>query len=171
MISGDGEGMEDMEDEGFRPYGSSEDMNRSNRPAVIVLAFLLLFAFLAVVGVWNSMHVHAPATTTVFWNGQYDAQTNDYLYNLRHWVDPNFIFNPHRTTFFDGNSDGLMAEADSVCRQFANGVSYHQVETQVGDQLILPASPALFFIGKTVDTYCPKFGPMAHSNEVTATGG
>jgi hypothetical protein len=172
MVDEEDEGMEDLEDEGFRHYGSSGDMDHSHRPAVIVLVFLLLFVFLGVVVIWNGMHSHAPASDApVYWNGIYDAQTNTYLYKLRNWVDPDFIFNPHRTTFFDVASEDLMTQADGVCLKFGQGVSYSKIELSVSDALNLPPSPANFFIATTVATYCPKFGPLTHSTNVTATLG
>jgi hypothetical protein len=165
------------EDGGFRRYGSSGDMDRKKRPversAVVVLVFLLLLAFLAIVGIWNSMHVHAPATTTVFWNGQHDAKTSNFIHDLRNWVDPSFIYFPHRTAFFDADnidSDELMLLADNVCRQFSQGVSYHDVDTTVQQHLKAPESPSFHFINQTVETYCHQFGALVQSG-VTVTSG
>lgn len=162
---------EGMEDEGFRHYGSSGDLSHSKRPAVIVLAFLLLFVSLGVVVILNSMNHHAPASDApIYWNGIYDAQTNTYLYKLRNWVDPDFIFNRHRTTFFDVASEDLMVQADGVCLKLGQGVASSNVASSVSDALNLPPSPTNFFIDQTVGTYCPQFKALVHA-DVTATLG
>lgn len=162
-----------MEEDGLRELLSSAHL-RYRRSAKFVLAFVVVAILLTGLGVWNSMHHHSPAVTqSVYWNGQYDAKTSNFIHDLRNWVDPSFIYFPHRTAFFDVDnidSDELMLLADNVCRQFSQGVSYHDVDTTVQKRLKAPESPSFHFIDQTVVTYCRQFGARVQSG-VTVTSG
>jgi hypothetical protein len=161
------------EEEGLREFESSQQLPELRRKrkrviAIAVLATIGAALFGVIVGILAPTVTQPPSSGT-YWNGVYDTKTNVYLHTLRNWVDPSFTYYPHRTEFFDVDSDTVMVRADTVCIDLHRGMAYADVETKVEDEFSMPASPAAWFIKTTVGTYCNEFAAFINIPTATAS--